>query len=73
MTNEDAIKLLKWILAEGKECEDLEYHGVSVKEAIEMAVKALQENEKLKAQVKKWRLKAEEITRLWNEEGEEKE
>ena len=45
MTNEEAIKLLKWILAEGKECEDLEYHGVSVKEAIEMAVKALEQTD----------------------------
>ena len=43
MTREEAIKLLKWVLSEGKECEDLVYHDVSVKEATEMAVKALEQ------------------------------
>lgn len=66
MTNEDAIKLLKWILAEGKEREDLEYHNVSVKETIEMAIKALNENEKLKAEVEKWKSYFEqEIENEW--------
>ena len=57
MNNEDAIKLLKWVLADGKECEDLEYHGVSVKEAIEIAIKALEQApilDKIRAEIKEW-------------------
>lgn len=42
MTTEDAISYLKWVICSGNESEDLEYHGVSVKNALEMAIKALE-------------------------------
>ena len=43
MTTEDAIRLLKWVICSGNESEDLEYHGVSVKNALDMAIKALKQ------------------------------
>ena len=60
MNTEEAIKRL----------ENFSKHMYPNEEFI-MAIKALQENEKLKEKAKKWRLKAEEIVRLWNEESEE--
>lgn len=43
MTKKEAIKLLSWVLNEGTISEDLEYHGVSVKDALKIAIKALKQ------------------------------
>lgn len=62
MTTEEAIKRL----------ENFAKH-IEPNEEFIMAIKALQENEKLKAQVEKWKLKAEEQIDLWEEDLRESE
>lgn len=37
----EAIKLLEWVLEDGTECEDLQYHGVPIKKALNIVIKAL--------------------------------
>ena len=77
MNTEKAIEVLQshkshWErLLRDKICDKTE--GTDFINAVDMAIKTLRENEKLKAQVKKWKSKAEEIIRLWNEESEEEE
>ena len=68
MTVEDAIEIIKSRNFYCIECIDRKEDCCK---ALDMAIKALQENDKLKARAKKWRLKAEEIIRLWNEESGE--
>jgi rubrerythrin len=46
MTKKEAIKLLSWVLNEWAVSEDLKYHGVSVKEALKIAIKALKQEKK---------------------------
>jgi len=62
MTKKEAIKLLSWVLNEGTVSEDLEYHGVSVKEAFEIAIKALKQEPIEEKKTGKWIYTGDYIT-----------
>lgn len=51
MSIEEAIKYLQW----ARPIKPYSFDKKGVQEAIDMAIKALEENEKLKAEVEKWK------------------